>query len=146
MLISNVISLKPFQIFICVTLTLFLSAPLRAQVNGGVKITDTTAKNASKDTLRYAIKDRRGDFLSQPSNNPFDLRDTGIVKRNVEYDPATKQYFIREFINGRLNKVPASLSFNDFWKLKSDKDEKAYFSYRANSLGVLNRKVTRPKV
>ena len=138
--------MKPLQVFICVILSLFLQEPISAQVNGGLKVSDTTQKNIKKDSLRYAIKDRRGDFLSQPSNNPFDLRDTSLIKRNVEYDPATKQYYIREYINGRLSKSPASLSFNEFWKLKSDKEEKAYFSYRANSLGVLNRKVTRPKV
>jgi cell surface protein SprA len=146
LLISNVISLKPFQKFICIALALLLNECLSAQVTGAGKVIDTAGKNTIKDSLRYAIKDRRGDFLSQPSNNPFDLRDTSLIKRNVEYDAATKQYFIREFVNGRLTKVPASLSFNDFWKLKADKDEKAYFSYRANSLGVLNRKVTRPKV
>jgi len=138
--------LKPLQVFICVILSLFLKEPISAQVNGSLKVSDTTQKNIKKDSLRYAIKDRRGDFLSQPSNNPFDLRDTSLIKRNVKYDPATKQYYIREYINGRLSKSPASLSFNEFWKLKSDKEEKAYFSYRANSLGVLNRKVTRPKV
>ena len=114
------------------------------QIFAQVKIADTL-KNKSKDTVHYAIKDRRGDFLSQPSNNPFDLRDTSFIKRNIEYDPLTKQYFIREFVNGKLVKLPATLSFDEFWKLKSDKDEKAYFSQRANSLGVLNRKMARPK-
>jgi cell surface protein SprA len=138
--------LKRYYVFICILLLLFLKGSVSAQVNvGSKKIADTALINKQKDSLRYAIKDRRGDFLSQPSNNPFDLRDPNLIKRNIEYDPATKQYFIREFVNGRSTKVPTGLSFNDFWKLKSDKDEKAYFSYRANSLGVLNRKVSRPK-
>ncbi len=146
MLTTNLVSLKRYYVFICILLLLFLKGSVSAQVNVGSKTTaDTSQLNKQKDSLRYAIKDRRGDFLSQPSNNPFDLRDPSLIKRNVEYDPATKQYFIREFVNGRSTKVPSSLSFNDFWKLKSDKDEKAYFSYRANSLGVLNRKVSRPK-
>jgi cell surface protein SprA len=120
--------------------------PICAQQKGGLKTTDTASKNSKKDTVYYPIKDRRGDYLSQPSNNPFDLRDTSIVKKNIQYDPVTKQYYIREFVNGRLVKVPATLSFNEFWKLKSDRDEKAYFSQRANSLGVLNRQISRPKV
>ena len=146
MLTTNLVSLKRYYVFICILLLLFLKGSVSAQVNvGSKKIADTALINKQKDSLRYAIKDRRGDFLSQPSNNPFDLRDPNLIKRNIEYDPATKQYFIREFVNGRSTKVPTGLSFNDFWKLKSDKDEKAYFSYRANSLGVLNRKVSRPK-
>ena len=146
MLTTNLVSLKRYYVFICILFLLFLKGSVSAQVNVGSKtISDTALINKQKDSLRYAIKDRRGDFLSQPSNNPFDLRDPNLIKRNIEYDPATKQYFIREFVNGRSTKVPTGLSFNDFWKLKSDKDEKAYFSYRANSLGVLNRKVSRPK-
>ena len=37
------------------------------------------------------------------------------------------------------------LNFDEFWKLKTAKDEQAYFRQRANSIGVLNRKITRPK-
>ena len=134
MLTTNLVSLKRYYVFICILLLLFLKGSVSAQVNVGSKTTaDTSQLNKQKDSLRYAIKDRRGDFLSQPSNNPFDLRDPSLIKRNVEYDPATKQYFIREFVNGRSTKVPSSLSFNDFWKLKSDKDEKAYFSYHSRA-------------
>jgi len=55
--------------------------PISAQQKGNLKITDTAKKNVKKDTVYYPIKDRRGDYLSQPSNNPFDLRDTSIVKK-----------------------------------------------------------------
>ena len=48
---------------------------------------DTTVYTFTND-LRYQIQDKRGDFLSQASNNPYDLRDTSIVKRKVEYDAA----------------------------------------------------------
>ena len=41
--------------------------------------------------LRYPIADRRADFLSQPSNNPFDIRDSIVLKRKVDNDPVTKQ-------------------------------------------------------
>jgi len=126
---TNQFILKSCQIFFCTTLLLFIQGVILAQ----------------KDSLHYPIKDRRGDFFTQPSNNPFDLKDTSFVKKNIEYDPVSKQYFIREFVNGRLVKVPTVVSFNDFWKLKSAKDEKAYFLQRANSLGVLNRKISRPK-
>jgi cell surface protein SprA len=95
--------------------------------------------------LRYPIADRRADFLSQPSNNPFDIRDSSVLKRKVDYDPATKQYYITEKLGDGYNRFPSTLSFDEFWKLKTRKDEQAYFMQRANSLGVLNRKITRPK-
>ncbi len=109
---------------------------------------DTTAKKTA-DTLvgklRYPIADRRTDFLSQPSINPFDIRDSSVLNRRVDYDPATKQYYITEKLGSGYNRFPSTLSFDEFWKLKTRKDEQAYFMQRANSLGVLNRKITRPK-
>ena len=109
------------------------------------KTKDSVRVYYGKDTLHYAIKDRRGDFLSQPSNNPFDLSDTSVVKRRVDYDPATKTYSIADLIAGKAQRVPSTLTFDEFWKLKTAKDEQAYFMQRANSLGTLNRKMSRPK-
>ena len=109
---------------------------------------DTITKKTS-DTLvgklKYPIADRRADFLSQPSNNPFDIRDSSLLKRKVDYDPVTKQYYITEKVGTGYNRFPSTLSFDEFWKLKTRKDEQAYFMQRSNSLGVLNRKITRPK-
>ena len=121
-------------LFACFYL-LCLSSSVFAQLNSN-----------KKDSIHYPIKDRRGDFLTQPSNNPFDLRDTSLVKKKVDYDPATKTYQVREYIGNRFLRNPNTLSFDEFWKIKTRKDEQAYFQQRANSLGVLNRKVTRPKV
>ena len=99
-----------------------------------------------KDSVNYPIKDRRVDFLTQPSTNPFDIRDTSLVKKRVDYDPTTKTYQVRELIGNKFLRNPNTLTFDEFWKIKTRKDEQAYFQQRANSLGVLNRKVTRPKV
>ena len=136
-------------------LLLLLGSKLFAQTNGlqvpfkdtvvNKKTKDSVRVYYGKDTLHYAIKDRRGDFLSQPSNNPFDLSDTSVVKRRVDYDPATKTYSIADLIAGKAQRVPSTLTFDEFWKLKTAKDEQAYFMQRANSLGTLNRKMSRPK-
>lgn len=109
---------------------------------------DTVIKKAGDTVvgkLRYPIADRRADFLSQPSNNPFDIRDSSLLKRKVDYDPKTKQYYITEKLGAGYNRFPSTLTFDEFWKLKTRKDEQAYFMQRSNSLGVLNRKITRPK-
>lgn len=141
--------------YIFCLLLLFLGSKGFAQVKQGLALPfkDTTTKQKKDttkpwlgaDSLRFPIKDRRGDFLSQPSNNPFDIRDTSILKRSVQYDPATKTYFIKEMRGGQMQRIPATLTFDEFWKLKTNKDEQAYFMQRANSLGVLNRKISRPK-
>ncbi|MGI9138175.1 MAG: cell surface protein SprA, partial [Sediminibacterium sp.] len=107
-------------------------------------IKDTSSYTFTND-LRYPIQDKRGDFLSQSSKNPYDIRDTSIVKRKVEYDAATKRYYLTDMFGNGYQRTPSTLNFDEFWKLKSTKDEQDYFRQRANSIGVLNRKITRPK-
>lgn len=48
-------------------------------------------------------------------------------------------------IGSGYQRTSSTLNFDEFWKLKTAKDEQAYFRQRANSIGVLNRKITRPK-
>jgi hypothetical protein len=112
--------------------------------NNADLLKDTTVYTFTND-LRFPIQDKRGDFLSQASNNPYDLRDTSIVKRKVEYDAASKRYYLTDMIGSGYQRTPSTLNFDEFWKLKTAKDEQAYFRQRANSIGVLNRKITRPK-
>ena len=112
--------------------------------NNSESLKDTTVYTFTND-LRFPIQDKRGDFLSQASNNPYDLRDTSIVKRKVEYDAASKRYYLTDMIGSGYQRTPSTLNFDEFWKLKTAKDEQAYFRQRANSIGVLNRKITRPK-
>ena len=80
-----------------------------------------------KDSLRFPIQDRRGDAFSAPNKNPFDIKDTGLVKRKTEYDPKTKSYFISEKIGSIWYRKPAAISFSDYWKLASKKSENDYF-------------------
>jgi cell surface protein SprA len=143
--------LKPY--FICLILLLLIRS-LHAQVKPDstlrkidslTKKTNDTSVYPYINDLKYPINDRRGDFLSQSSKNPYDLRDTSIVKRKVEYDPKNRRYFLSEMFGGSYERPPNILSFDEFSKLKANQDEQAYFRQRANSIGVLNRKIIRPK-
>ncbi len=134
---------------------LLIGSQLTAQVKNALKVpfADTTISKSKdslkrkfgKDSVHYPIRDKRGDFLSDPSKNPFEFHDTSVLKRRVEYDPTNKTYSISEMVAGKPQRIPATLSFDEFWKLKTNKDEEAYFMQRANSLGTLNRKISRPK-
>ena len=98
--------MKLLQTILLSGLLLLWGSELLAQSKGlEVPFKDTAVNKKTKDSVRiyygrdslhYTIKDRRGDFLSQPSNNPFDLSDTSVVKRRVDYDPATKTYSIAD--------------------------------------------------
>ncbi|HVZ26378.1 MAG TPA: cell surface protein SprA, partial [Sediminibacterium sp.] len=96
------------------------------------------------DSLRYPISDRRGDPLSNQSRNPFDLQDTALIKRTIEYDPKTNQYYVIEKIGNSYYRVPTALSFDEFWKLQSQQAEEDYFKKRAAALTNLNLKSNRP--
>jgi hypothetical protein len=64
---------------------------------------------AKPDTLRYPIKDRYGDPYSNPNRNSFELRDTGYLKRSIEYDPLTGEYYIIEKIGNLNYRIPDSI-------------------------------------
>ena len=97
-----------------------------------------------QDTTRYPVKDRRGDPYTYTNRNSFDFSDTSYVKRSVEYDPKTKQYFIVEKIGSRNYRTPMTFSMQEFVNLQGKKDENEYFRKRADLLINLNRRNVKP--
>jgi cell surface protein SprA len=97
------------------------------------------------DTIRYPLDDRRGDPYSYRNRNTFDLRDTGFIKRNIEYDPKTRQYYIVEKIGSNYYRTPVSFSMEEFIRMQGRKDEEEYFRKRAALLANMNRRLFRPK-
>ena len=97
-----------------------------------------------QDTTRYPVTDRRADPYTNPNRNSFDFADTGYIKRNVEYDPKTKQYFIIEKIGNRYYRTPMTFSMQEFINLQGKKDENEYFRKRADLLINLNRRNVKP--
>ena len=97
------------------------------------------------DTLRFPLTDRYGDPYSNPNRNTFDLRDTAFIKRNVEYDPLTGQYYIIEKIGDKNYRTPVSLTRDEFLRMQGRKDENAYFRKRADMLATMNRRIFKPK-
>ncbi len=106
--------------------------------------TQTLAQRS--DTLRFPISDRRGDPLSNKSLNPFDIRDTSLIKRTIEYDWKTKQYYIVERIGSTYYRKPISLTFEEFWRIRAKEGEDDYFKKRSDAVTALNLKTARPKM
>src|SRR3954453_11917011 len=79
------------------------------------------------DTSKYPISDRYGDPYNYPNRNSFDLKDTGFLKRNIEYDPVTKQYYIVEKIGDKYYRTPATFTMQEFLRMQGRKDEVDYF-------------------
>ena len=100
----------------------------------------------TKDTLRYPIYDRRSDFLTNPNRNPFNLKDPINIRDSIEYDPATKQYFIVEKVGNNYYRKPTYLTYDEMMRIKSQQDEDDYFRQRADILSALNKKNQQPKL
>jgi cell surface protein SprA len=97
---------------------------------GGGLGAQTQVQRTFPDTLP-PLQDRRRDFITDPNRNPVDLRDPANVTRSVEYDPATGNYIIREKIGNLDFRPPTTLTFEEYFKYREEKDKKDYF----NSLG-----------
>ena len=66
----------------------------------------------TKDSVHYAITDRRSDAFTSGIRNPFSIRDTSLIKQTIEYDAKTQQYVIVEKIGGKIYRTPTNLSFD----------------------------------
>jgi cell surface protein SprA len=106
---------------------------------------------AGKDTvpvisLPYPIKDRRGDFLSNPETNPFSLRTPANIHDSIVYDAKEKKYYIIERIGNRYYRNPTWLTFEEVMKLQARKQEQEYFRNRSSVGSLLNKKLLRPQL
>ncbi|MGB3005451.1 MAG: cell surface protein SprA [Chitinophagaceae bacterium] len=97
------------------------------------------------DTNRFPLHDRYGDPYSYPNRNSFDLKDTSFIKRTVEYDPKTRQYYIVEKIGNKYYRTPTSFTMDEFIRMQGKKDEEDYFKKRSTLLANMNRRIFKPK-
>lgn len=82
------------------------------------------------DTLPK-IKERYGDFITDPKKNPFDIKDPKSIEKNVEYDPLTDRYIVTERIGEELFRPPTTLSFQEYSNYRRKEDEANYFKQLA---------------
>jgi len=101
--------------------------------------------SVSKDTLHWPIYDRRGDFLTDPSLNSFDLQDPLNLHDSIAYDPETQQYYIYEKIGNQYYRAPSYLTQDEMMQIQAQQDQDDYFRSRADALDALNRNM-RPKL
>lgn len=129
--------------------TLLLAAIILASSKAQARFYDIprffVADTTRPDTLRYPLTDRYGDPYSYQNRNTFDFKDTSFVKRRVEYDPATNQYYVIEKIGSQYYRSPVSFSMAEFLRLQGSKDEQEYFRKRSQLLADMNRRQFKPK-
>lgn len=123
---------------------------IRRQGDSVRKVSDSLNRRpvdtSHKDTLRFPLYDRRGDRLSNPNKNPFDLKDPTNIKDSIIYDPTTRQYYILEKVGDKYYRKPTYLTFDEMMQMESQRSEDDYWRKRADALDALNRKLLRPKL
>ncbi len=80
----------------------------------------------ASDTLP-PIGDREGDFITDPSTNPFDLEDPSVIQQEVEYDAETGLYLVTEKIGDDYYRAPTYMTFEEYLKYTEEKQRQDYF-------------------
>ncbi len=78
-----------------------------------------------QDTIPY--EERFGDYMNNPSTNPFDLKDPKIIDKDVEYDPATGKYIITEKIGENYFRPPTYMTFKEYLDYRAKRQQETYF-------------------
>ena len=79
-------------------------------------------------TEQDTIKPRYGNFIYDPSTNPFDLEDPSIIDQNIDYDPESGMYIISEKIGDEYYRMPSYMTMEEYLEWKAKKQERNYFS------------------
>lgn len=89
----------------------------------GVEVRDV--KYQVIDTVPY--KNRPGSNPERDKKNPFDLKDPKSVEKDIEYDPVTGEYILKEKIGTEDYKSPRSMTFEEFLDFKGRQQDNRYF-------------------
>jgi len=78
--------------------------------------------------------------------NPIYLKNPANIKTNVEYDPATRQYYYIYKIGETVYRIPTTLSFDEFQNQDMQSMINQYWKERADAATMDNAKGIIPKI
>jgi cell surface protein SprA len=84
-------------------------------------------KEEPSKTDTIPLVDRKGDYITDKTYNPFDLFPS-TIKQKVEYDPVTDQYVIYEKIGDEYYRTPTYMTFDEYLEWSAKEQEKTYFN------------------
>ena len=130
------------QVVVLLSISLSISAQNN---NSGRRLApagDTTLPNG----LPYPIHDTHSDFMSSGHKSTFDFKKPSNITDSVGYDPETHLYTLYEKIGNRYYRTPTTYTFDEYWAMRNRQAETDYFKKRSNTMNLLNRKLTKPKM
>ncbi len=98
------------------------------------------------ETLRFPIKDNTGEPLMDRRGGTIDLQDPANIRREVEYDPETKRYYLSEKVGNDYIRNPTYLTYDEYVKEQARLDEQAYWKRRLDALSLFNTKPKLPQM
>ena len=105
-----------------------------------------TIQHGPSDSLRFPIHDRRGDALTNPDKNSFNLKNPPNLRDSIEYDPKTNRYYLMERIGNKYFRKPTWLTYDEFMQITGQQSQDQYFRQRADMLSELNHRTVKPKL
>ncbi len=98
------------------------------------------------DSLKYPLKDRLGDFVTDPSKNSVDLNDPSNIVRSIEYDPETNTYVVYEKIGGIDYRPPMYLTYQEYVKYVEQQQKSDYIKSRNAGINLVEKKGLIPPI
>ncbi len=124
----------------------FISFSTNAQLNKSSRRNAAAGDTTLPEGLPYPIHDSRGDFISNGTRNTFDFKQPANIIDSVSYDFKTQLYTVYQKIGNTYYRVPTTYTAEEYWALRQKQAEIDYFKKRANTMNLLNRKLTKPKL
>ena len=130
------------QVVLFLTISLSIAAQNTDSLQHYRAAGDTTLPNG----LPYPIHDTRGDFISSGKRSTFDFNQPKNITDSVAYDFKTQLYTVYEKIGDKYYRTPTTYTADEYWAMRNRQAEIDYFQKRANTMDLLNRKLTKPKL
>jgi len=96
-------------------------------------------------TLRYPFSDETT-LPGSGNENPIYLKNPSNIKTNVEYDPATRQYYRNYKIGDNIYRIPTTLSFDEFQNQDMQSMINQYWKERSEAATMDNAGGIIPKI
>jgi cell surface protein SprA len=132
---------------LCFIFFLSISLSLSAE-NNKLPVTALPKLINSRDTMPFPfpLYERKGDGLIDSRKSTFDFKNPPNIKDSVAYDFRTGLYTVYEKIGNKYYKTPNTYTAAEYWQLRGRQTEVDYFKKRANTMNLLNRKLTKPRL
>ncbi len=104
------------------------------------------AMEPDSPALKYPMKDREGDFVTDKSKDPFYMKDPPAIKEEVEYEPKTGMYVVTEKVAGQDVKPPMYMSYEDYLRYTEKQERDAYIRDRQQAINLVEDKSIVPPI